>query len=130
MSRAPALTKKPAAAVCADLLAREMDFLGIGSNDLTQYTLAVDRTNKEVADLFEPFHPAMLRIYRNMIQVASSAGKTITVCGELASESESAACPSGRTISLATWNSCARTWKPFAIGRSRDARPTSRSSRI
>lgn len=84
------LIETPAAAVCADLLAREMDFISVGSNDLTQYTLAVDRTNKEVVDLFEPFHPAMLRIYRNLVQTAASAGKPITVCGELASEPESA----------------------------------------
>ncbi len=84
------LIETPAAAICADLLAREIDFISVGSNDLTQYTLAVDRTNKEVADLFEPFHPAMLRIYWNMVQTASSAGIPITVCGELASEPVSA----------------------------------------
>jgi phosphotransferase system enzyme I (PtsI) len=84
------LIETPAAAICADILAREMDFIGVGSNDLTQYTLAVDRTNKEVAELFEPFHPAMLRIYRNLVQAASAAGVPITVCGELASEPESA----------------------------------------
>lgn len=84
------LIETPAAVMCAEMIGRHVNFLGVGSNDLTQYTLAVDRTNKEVADLFEPFHPGMLRMYRQMVQAASSAGISITVCGELASEPESA----------------------------------------
>lgn len=84
------LVETPAAAICIDLLVREMDFISVGSNDLTQYILAVDRTNKEVANLFEPFHPAMLRIYKSMARTALSAGIPITVCGELASDPEMA----------------------------------------
>ncbi|MFC1492216.1 putative PEP-binding protein, partial [Nitrospinota bacterium] len=84
------LVETPAAALSADLLARELDFLSIGTNDLTQFTLAVDRTNKDLAGLFDPFHPAMIRMFMELVRAAQSAGVPISVCGELAGDPDAA----------------------------------------
>jgi phosphotransferase system enzyme I (PtsI) len=85
-----ALIETPAAALMADELAARFDFLSLGTNDLVQYTLAVDRGNRRIAHLFQPFHPAVLRLIQNVCQAAERAGVEVTVCGEMAGNSRGA----------------------------------------
>jgi phosphotransferase system enzyme I (PtsI) len=77
----------PSAALAVDSLAREADFLSIGTNDLIQYTLAVDRMNENVADLYDPLHPAILQLVSRIISVAHRYDKEVSMCGEMAAES-------------------------------------------
>ncbi|MQX35729.1 phosphoenolpyruvate--protein phosphotransferase [Roseospira navarrensis] len=76
----------PAAALSADALARESDFFAIGTNDLTQYALAIDRTDEAVAHLYDPLHPAVLRLMHFTTGAAQAAGIPVSVCGEMAGD--------------------------------------------
>jgi phosphotransferase system enzyme I (PtsI) len=76
----------PAAVWLADRLAKEVDFFSIGTNDLIQYLLAVDRNNRKVAPLYEPLHPAVLAAVSCAVQAAKRAGKRVSMCGEMAAD--------------------------------------------
>jgi phosphotransferase system enzyme I (PtsI) len=74
----------PAAALIADVLASEVNFLSIGTNDLVQYVLAVDRMNENIAHMYDPFHPAIIRLLKHIIDAGKRVGVPVGVCGELA----------------------------------------------
>ncbi|MDQ0298639.1 phosphotransferase system enzyme I (PtsI) [Salibacterium salarium] len=76
----------PSTAAIADLFAKEVDFFSIGTNDLIQYTLAADRMSEKVAHLYQPYHPAILRLVKNVIEAAHKEGKWAGMCGEMAGE--------------------------------------------
>ena len=76
----------PAAAICADIFARRLDFLSIGTNDLIQYTIAIDRIDDEVSYLYDPLHPAVLRLIATTIAAGRKAGIPVAMCGEMAGD--------------------------------------------
>lgn len=81
-----AMIEVPAAAMMMPLLLRHFDFFSIGTNDLIQYTLAIDRADEAVAHLYEPWHPAVLNLLSQVIRAATEAGKHVSVCGEMAGD--------------------------------------------
>ncbi|MDL1952513.1 phosphoenolpyruvate--protein phosphotransferase, partial [Acidobacteria bacterium ACD] len=81
-----AMVEVPSAALTADLIAPEVDFLSLGTNDLIQYTLAVDRANETVSELFRPHHPAILRLIARVVEACRAASRPLAVCGEMAAD--------------------------------------------
>lgn len=84
--RLGAMIEVPAAALCTRMFLRHFDFLSIGTNDLIQYTLAIDRVDETVAHLYDPLHPAILHLVASVIAESRSQGKSVSVCGEMAGD--------------------------------------------
>ena len=80
------MVETPAAAMISDLLAKEVDFFSIGTNDLTQYTLAIDRQNFKLEKFYRPYHPAVLRMIKMVANNARQEGKRVGICGELGAD--------------------------------------------
>jgi len=102
-----AMIEVPGAALAADSLAAEADFFAIGTNDLIQYTLAIDRSDEQVAHLYNPLHPAVLRLIQFAIEAALRRGMPISICGEMAGEPRFSALLLGlgvRNLSMAPRN--------------------------
>lgn len=81
-----AMIEVPAAAIGLPVMIRKLDFVSIGTNDLVQYTLAADRNNDELGGLYDPLHPAVLRLLSQIIATGNRAGKSVTLCGEMAGD--------------------------------------------
>ena len=124
------MIETPAAALDAAELARHCDFLSIGTNDLVQYTLAVDRTNTRLAKLYNPFHPAVVRQLHQVARVGRAAGIEVSVCGELASNPLGAFLLLGLDITALSvaWPSLSEIKKVIRAIRIEDARKAARTA--
>ena len=80
------MIETPAAVMMSDLLAKEVDFFSIGTNDLTQYTLAIDRQNSKLDEFYDPHHPAVLRMIRMVVENGHKEGCWVGICGELGAD--------------------------------------------
>jgi phosphotransferase system enzyme I (PtsI) len=111
------MVEVPAAAVMADQLAREAEFLSIGTNDLVQYSLAVDRSSRELAYLASPFDPAILRLIQGVIAAGQRHSRAVTVCGTMASDPMAALLLIGMGLRELSMESSALPEVKAAIGR-------------
>ena len=107
----------PSAAVTADSIIREVDFFSIGTNDLCQYTLAVDRLNEKVAGLYQPLHPAVLRLIKTAVDASHAHGKFTGMCGELAGEALAAPLLLGLGLDELSMNAASMPWVKQVIQR-------------
>ncbi len=112
-----AMIEVPSAALTADLLADEVEFFSIGTNDLVQYCLAVDRSDGRMAGLYEPLHPAILRVIRFVLSAARSRRRTLSVCGEMAGDPASLAVLLGLGVTAFSMNPASIPAARALIGR-------------
>jgi phosphotransferase system enzyme I (PtsI) len=124
------MIETPAAALDAAELARSSDFFSIGTNDLVQYTLAVDRTNTRLAKLYNPFHPAVVRQLHQVARVGRAAGIEVSVCGEMAASPLGAFLLLGLDITVLSmaWPSLPEIKKLIRDVRIEDARKAARKA--
>jgi phosphotransferase system enzyme I (PtsI) len=122
------MIETPAAALSAAELARHVDFLSIGTNDLVQYALAVDRTSAKLSRLYDPFHPSVLRLIDRVSQVGREAGLEVSVCGELAANPLGAFMLMGLDITALSvaWHSMAEIKAAFRVFSAKRARTAAR----